>query len=136
MNGTSLLNNSPLLYSIAGIGVAIVNDFKSIEGDLAYGLKSIPILIGVDSAKWLAALIPDTVQLMIATILYANGEATTAAFVLSMVLPQLYFQSTLLISDPKKNDLIYMARSQPFLFFGMLGTALSIGNHDWSGPLS
>ena len=94
-----------------------------------------PILVGIDSAKWLAALIPDTVQLIIAAYLYSNGEAATAAFVLSMILPQVYFQSTLLIPDPIKYDLVYMAKSQPFLFFGMLGTALSIGNHDWAGSL-
>ena len=26
-----------VLYSIAGLGIAIVNDFKSIEGELPYG---------------------------------------------------------------------------------------------------
>ncbi|MCI04777.1 chlorophyll synthase chloroplastic-like, partial [Trifolium medium] len=28
-----------LLYSIAGLGIAIVNDFKSVEGDRALGLQ-------------------------------------------------------------------------------------------------
>jgi chlorophyll synthase len=36
-------NNSPILYSIAGLGIAIVNDFKSIEGDRELGLNSLPL---------------------------------------------------------------------------------------------
>ena len=32
-----------VLYSIAGLGIAIVNDFKSIEGDRAMGLNSLPV---------------------------------------------------------------------------------------------
>ncbi len=28
-----------VLYSLAGLGIAIVNDFKSIEGDRAMGLQ-------------------------------------------------------------------------------------------------
>ena len=31
-----------ILYSIAGLGIAIVNDFKSIEGDRALGMNSLP----------------------------------------------------------------------------------------------
>jgi len=39
------------LYSLAGLGIAIVNDFKSIEGDRAMGLMSLPVQFGVDKAK-------------------------------------------------------------------------------------
>lgn len=40
-----------VLYSLAGLGIAIVNDFKSIEGDRAMGLESLPVAFGVDTAK-------------------------------------------------------------------------------------
>ena len=33
-----------VLYSFAGLGIAIVNDFKSIEGDRALGMNSLPVL--------------------------------------------------------------------------------------------
>lgn len=42
-----------MLYSIAGLGIAIVNDFKSIEGDRQMGLKSLPVVFGIEKAKWL-----------------------------------------------------------------------------------
>lgn len=40
-----------VLYSLAGLGIAIVNDFKSIEGDAALGMNSLPVAFGVDKAK-------------------------------------------------------------------------------------
>lgn len=40
-----------IFYSIAGLGIAIVNDFKSIEGDRALGLQSLPVAFGIDTAK-------------------------------------------------------------------------------------
>jgi chlorophyll synthase len=42
-----------LLYSLAGLGIAIVNDFKSIEGDRALGLQSLPVQFGVDTVRHL-----------------------------------------------------------------------------------
>ncbi len=40
-----------LLYSLAGLGIAIVNDFKSIEGDRALGLMSLPVQFGIDTVR-------------------------------------------------------------------------------------
>ena len=40
-----------VLYSLAGLGIAIVNDFKSIEGDRELGLRSLPVAFGIDGAK-------------------------------------------------------------------------------------
>ncbi|MFN9061719.1 MAG: chlorophyll synthase ChlG, partial [Pseudanabaena sp.] len=36
-----------LFYSLAGLGIAVVNDFKSVEGDRELGLKSLPVIFGV-----------------------------------------------------------------------------------------
>jgi chlorophyll synthase len=116
-----------------GIGAGIVNDFKSMEGDRTFGLQSIPLLLGVDRAKWLAAVIPDVIQLLVAAYLYSIQEMVVAAAVASLVIPQMYLQATLLLRDPFENDVTYMARSQPFSFMAILVTALCIGHHDWTG---
>jgi chlorophyll synthase len=121
----------PVAYSLTGLGVAIVNDFKSMEGDRKFGLQSLPILLGVDRAKWTAAVIPDVVQLFIATYLYSIGESMTAALLLALVIPQVFFQSTLLFPDPFQNDLKYVTSTQPFVSLGVLATALCIGHHQW-----
>jgi chlorophyll synthase len=128
---TLILCTRPMAFSLTGIGAGIVNDFKSMEGDRAFGLESIPLLIGVHAAKWTAALIPDTVQFFIAAYLYSIGETTTAALVLALIMPQIYFQSTLLLPDPFENDVKYMTMSQPFSFLTLLVTALCIGQHEW-----
>jgi chlorophyll/bacteriochlorophyll a synthase len=59
-----------VLYSLAGLGIAIVNDFKSIEGDRAMGLQSLPVAFGVDTAKWICVSTIDVTQLGVAAYLY------------------------------------------------------------------
>lgn len=40
-----------LAYSLAGLGIAVVNDFKSVEGDRALGLQSLPVAFGIGPRK-------------------------------------------------------------------------------------
>ena len=122
----------PVLYSIAGLGIAIVNDFKSVEGDREMGLNSLPVAFGIDTAKWICAGSVTLTQLGVAAYLYSIGEPTYAAVLLALILPQIYFQATLLLPDPVENDVKYQASSQPFLVFGILVTALCVGHHDFS----
>ena len=123
---------SPILYSIAGLGIAIVNDFKSVEGDRQLGLNSLPVAFGIDGAKWICAGSVTLTQLGVAAYLQSIGETTYAAILLGLLLPQIYFQATLLLPDPVANDVKYQAQSQPFFVFGILATALCLGHHDFS----
>jgi chlorophyll/bacteriochlorophyll a synthase len=123
---------SPILYSIAGLGIAIVNDFKSIEGDRAMGLQSLPVAFGVDTAKYICAGSVTLTQLGVAAYLYAINEPLYAAILTALILPQAYFQATLLLPDPIENDVKYQASAQPFLVFGILATALCVGHHDFA----
>jgi 4-hydroxybenzoate polyprenyltransferase len=77
-----------LAYSIAGLGIAIVNDFKSIEGDKALGLKSLPVEYGVDTAKWICVSTIDGFQLLIAAYLWAIDSKGYAAVLLLLIMPQ------------------------------------------------
>lgn len=125
-------NQRPILYSIAGLGIAIVNDFKSIEGDRELGLQSLPVAFGIDTAKYICAGSISVTQLGVAAYLASLGETTYAAILLALTLPQVYFQATLLLPDPVENDVKFQAASQPFFVFGILATALCLGNHDFS----
>ncbi|KAJ1394475.1 Nucleophile aminohydrolase, N-terminal [Sesbania bispinosa] len=69
-----------LLYSIAGLGIAIVNDFKSIEGDRALGLQSLPFAFGAETGKRICVGAIDITQLSIAG---AGGAGLRAAIGLS-----------------------------------------------------
>jgi len=127
-----ILMYRPILYSIAGLGIAIVNDFKSIEGDRAMGLQSLPVAFGVDGAKWICAGSVSVTQLGVAAYLYSIGETNYALLLLGLILPQIYFQATLLLPDPIENDVKYQASAQPFLVFGILATCLCLGHHEWA----
>lgn len=93
-----------LLYSWAGLGIAIVNDFKSVEGDRELGLQSLPVAFGVEKAKWICVGSIDATQLGIAAWLYSIGEPTYAAVLTAFVLPQVFAQWKYFLPDPVGND--------------------------------
>jgi len=117
-----------VLYSFAGLGIAIVNDFKSIEGDRALGMNSLPVAFGIEKAKWICVGTIDLTQLGVAAYLYAIGETTYALVLFGLILPQMFAQLTF-IQDPVANDVKYQGAAQPFLVFGILTTALAVGHH-------
>lgn len=104
----NLYTHRPLLYSITGIGSAIMNDFKSVEGDTKFGLKSIPVMYGFDKARDIVILTQNLPQLAVATYLFSIGESIYAIIVLSLIVPQIYFQMSLLMEDPLQNDVQYV----------------------------
>mmetsp|Transcript_44904 Transcript_44904/g.101367 ORF Transcript_44904/g.101367 Transcript_44904/m.101367 type:complete len:401 (+) Transcript_44904:76-1278(+) len=117
-----------VLYSLAGLGIAIVNDFKSIEGDKELGMQSLPVAFGVDTAKYICVGTIDVTQLGVAAYLFSIGELQYAAILLGLILPQMFFQLDFL-KDPIANDVAYQGKAQPFLVFGILTTALAVGHH-------
>jgi len=118
-----------LWYSVAAIGIAIVNDFKSVDGDRKLGLSSAPVVFGVETAKYMAPLFKDTVQLTIVAYLFYIGEPAYAAGLFCLILPQAYFAKTLLLEDPIENDVKYQGFSLPFFSIGTIVAASAIGNN-------
>mmetsp|Transcript_11323 Transcript_11323/g.31339 ORF Transcript_11323/g.31339 Transcript_11323/m.31339 type:complete len:99 (-) Transcript_11323:1382-1678(-) len=96
------------------------------------GLNSLPVAFGVDGAKYICAASVSVTQLGVAGYLASIGETTYAAILLGLLLPQVYFQATLLLPDPINNDVKYQASAQPFLVFGILATCLCLGHHDFT----
>lgn len=117
-----------LFYSLAGLGIAIVNDFKSIEGDRQLGLKSLPVMFGLTAATWICVLMIDVFQAGVAGYLISIHENLYAAILLLLVVPQITFQDMYFLRDPLKNDVKYQASAQPFLVLGMLVAALALGH--------
>ncbi|KAJ9507689.1 hypothetical protein QJQ45_019133, partial [Haematococcus lacustris] len=99
-------------YSIAGLGIAIVNDFKSIEGDRAMGLQSLPVAFGVETAKYICVASIDVTQLGVAAYLWQGlHQPTYAAVLLGLILPQIFFQFKYFLPDPIANDVKYQSAS-------------------------
>ena len=120
-----------VLYSLAGLGIAIVNDFKSIEGDRELGLKSLPVEFGIDTAKWITVGTIDLTQLAVAAYVYQGlGERWYSIAIQLLLIPQVFFQFKYFIPDPVKNDVKYQGAAQPFLVLGILMTGLAVGHHN------
>jgi chlorophyll synthase len=117
-----------LFYSLAGLGIAVVNDFKSVEGDTKFGLQSIPVMFGIDKAAWVCVLMIDIFQAGIAVYLIAIHQNLYAAILLLLVIPQITFQDMYFLRNPLENDVKYQASAQPFLVLGMLVTGLALGH--------
>lgn len=117
-----------LFYSFAGLGIAVVNDFKSVEGDRQLGLKSLPVMFGVASAAWICVLMIDIFQAGVALYLMTIHQNLYAVLLILLIIPQITFQDMYFLRDPLKNDVKYQASAQPFLVFGMLVTGLALGH--------
>ena len=117
-----------LIYSLAGLGIAVVNDFKSVEGDRQLGLQSLPVMFGVTTAAWICVLMIDVFQTGMALYLMSIHERLYATILLLLVIPQITFQDMYFLRDPLHNDVKYQASAQPFLVLGMLVTGLALGH--------
>lgn len=117
-----------LFYSLAGLGIAVVNDFKSVEGDRQLGLNSLPVMFGVGTAAWICVLMIDVFQAAMAGYLISISQNFYAVLLILLVIPQITFQDMYFLRDPLKNDVKYQASAQPFLVLGMLVTALALGH--------
>jgi len=116
-----------LIYSLAGLGIAVVNDFKSIEGDRQFGLASLPVMFGAMGAAWISVLMIDLFQFGMASFLLGAGLKLYAALLVLLIIPQITFQDMYLLRDPLNNDVKYQASAQPFLVLGMLVVGLALG---------
>ncbi|ASC69394.1 Chlorophyll a synthase ChlG [Halomicronema hongdechloris C2206] len=117
-----------LFYSLAGLGIAVVNDFKSVEGDRQLGLQSLPVMFGVTAAAWICVLMIDVFQGGIAAYLIGVHQNAYAVLLILLIIPQITFQDMYFLRAPLENDVKYQASAQPFLVLGMLVTALALGN--------
>ena len=117
-----------LAYSLSGLGIAVINDFKSVEGDKALGLESLPVVFGIKNASRISAGMIDIFQLAMVVVLIAIGQHFASVILVLLIIPQITFQDIWLLRDPLSFDVKYQASAQPFLILGMLVTAIAIGH--------
>jgi chlorophyll synthase len=117
-----------LFYSLAGLGIAIVNDFKSVEGDRQLGLNSLPVMFGVGTAAWICVLMIDVFQAGVAFYIFSIKQNLYGVILLLLLIPQITFQDMYFLRNPLENDVKYQASAQPFLVLGMLVVGLALGH--------
>lgn len=114
-------------YAFASTGTMTVNDFKSIEGDVRVGIRTLPVAFGERKAALLAALLIDLGQIFASLYLFLLGQYTNALLALLFILPQIALQVRF-VSAPRKYDVWYNGIAQNFLVAGMMVCALAIAN--------
>ena len=65
------------LYSAGAIGIMTLNDFKAVEGDARTGIKSLPVMLGVERAAQLACALMAAPQVVVVGLLLAGARPGT-----------------------------------------------------------
>ena len=113
------------LYSLGAHGIMTLNDFKAVAGDRAMGLRSLPVVLGVDRAARVACIVMAVPQIVVVALLLHWGLAWFAAGVAIGVAGQIALMFRLL-GDPLGRTPWYNATGTSLYVFGMLGAAFGV----------
>jgi len=114
-----------LLYSLGAHGIMTLNDFKSIEGDLKMGVRSLPAQLGAPRAARLACWVMALPQVVVVALLISWGRPIEGALVAALLLVQVVLMRRLL-SDPLKLAPWYNATGVTLYVLGMLASAFAV----------
>jgi chlorophyll synthase len=70
-----------VLYGLGAHGIMTLNDFKSIEGDRRFGLRSLPVMLGPQRAALVACIVMAAPQAVVVALLLGWGAPVTAGLV-------------------------------------------------------
>ena len=115
-----------VLYSLGAHGIMTLNDFKSIEGDRATGIRSLPAMLGPERAARLACAVMAVPQAAVAALLLAWGAPWHASAVALLLAAQGALMRRLL-SDPRAQAAWYNATGTTLYVLGMLVAAFALG---------
>ncbi len=113
------------LYSAGAHGIMTLNDFKSVEGDRATGIFSLPVLLGVEGAGNAACIAMAIPQLAMVALLLSWGFPTHGFAVFLLLMAQLLLMVRLM-RDPRKLAPWYNATGTSLYVIGMLVTAFAL----------
>lgn len=114
-----------LLYSAGAHGIMTLNDFKSVEGDRALGIGSLPARLGPAAAARVACVVMALPQAVVAALLGAWGSPVHAAVVALLLGGQLALMPRLL-RDPRARAPWYNATGTSLYVLGMLACAFAL----------
>ncbi len=113
------------LYSAGAIGIMILNDFKSVEGDRASGLASVPSVLGIDNAANVACVLMAAPQIGVIALLGDWGRTIHAAIVAALLAAQVVLMVRLL-DNPVERTPWYNATGTSLYVLGMLASAFAV----------
>ncbi len=123
MTGPSLL--IAVLYSLGAHGIMSVNDYKSIQGDRAGGIKTIPVLHGEKTAAWLvmATMVLAQVGVVVAFLVWGNW--IVSLLVTLLILLQIWVGRRFL-QRPEEHYLFFSVNGSMFFVWGMMIAAIGL----------
>ena len=114
-----------LLYSLGAHGIMTLNDFKSVRGDRAMGIGSLPVRLGVDGAAWTACVFMALPQLVVIALLAGWDRPAHAAGVAALLFGQLALMAWFL-RQPVQRALFYSGFGVPLFVAGMMVSAFAL----------
>jgi chlorophyll synthase len=113
------------LYSIGAHGIMTLNDFKSVDGDLRMGIRSLPAMLGTDRAARVACWVMGVPQVAVILLLAHWGRPLSTAAVALLLLAQWVLMQSLL-AQPREKAPWYNATGTSLYVIGMLITAFAL----------
>jgi chlorophyll/bacteriochlorophyll a synthase len=113
------------LYSVGAHGIMILNDFKAIEGDLQFGIRSLPARLGVTPAAWTACVAMIVPQLVVIGLLFSWQRQGAALAIIGLVIAQLLLMARF-VQAPRERALMLSAFGVPFYVSGMMVAAFAV----------
>ncbi|MGW5960041.1 chlorophyll synthase ChlG [Methylorubrum thiocyanatum] len=114
-----------LLYSVGAHGIMTLNDFKSVEGDRAMGLRSLPVQLGSDRAARFACLVMALPQVAVVGLLIGWERPWHAALVGALLAGQLALM-THFLKAPRARAAWYNGTGTTLYVLGMLASAFAL----------
>ena len=114
-----------LLYAIGAHGIMTLNDFKSVEGDRALGLRSIPVQMGPRYAALFACLVMALPQTLVVSLLLSWDRPWHAGVVALLLAGQLALMAHFL-KEPRERAAWYNGTGTTLYVLGMLAAAFAL----------
>jgi chlorophyll synthase len=114
-----------LLYSMGAHGIMTLNDFKSVRGDRATGIGSLPVRLGVDRAAQVACLVMALPQVVVIGSLVAWDRPIHAMAVAALLVAQAVMMRRFL-AQPTERAIWYSGFGIPLYVTGMLISAFAL----------
>ncbi|NBN93274.1 MAG: chlorophyll synthase ChlG [Betaproteobacteria bacterium] len=114
-----------VLYSLAAHGIMTLNDFKSIRGDRAMGVASLPVQLGADGAARMACLTMAAPQLVVFALLLSWDQPLHALAIAALLIGQALLMRWF-VHKPVERALYYSGFGVPILVSGMMVAAWAL----------
>jgi len=113
------------LYSLGAHGIMTLNDFKSVDGDVRMGVRSLPVRLGVDRAAHVACWTMALPQVAVIALLLDLGRPAHGAAIAALLVAQAVLMRRF-VAAPRERALHYSGFGVPLFVAGMMVSAFAL----------